>query len=215
MPARPHIARNHFRGALVVYTVVSRGRVLGTTELEYVRWRERFRGGNFSPAADAASLMEIAVGVSPACFTLSKKLGHADREPDWRSPVIVAGASRVEATTEYADLASACDREGAMELELRGPDGALIETEWIALQDTELLLSLAAGDVSEPEWSDEPWNREFDSPLTEMPDLDDDDLMAEPGLWDEEFDVEWSDEPEHSAPRYQIFVGLVDDAAVP
>lgn len=198
----------------MAYTVVSRGRVLGTTELEYVRWREGFRGGNFSPAADATSLMEIAVGVSPACFTLSKKLNRLHRESDWRSPVIVAPASRVEATTEYADFASACDREGAIELELHGPDGALIETEWIALQDTELLLSLAAGDLSEPDWFDEPWNREFETPPSEVLD-DDDDLNAEPGLWDEEFDVEWADESDRPLPRYQIFVGLVDDAAVP
>ena len=204
----------------MLYTVVSRGRVLGTTELEYARWRERFRGGNFSPAADAASLMEIAVGVSPACFTLSKRISHADRDPDWRSPVIVAGASRIEATTEYADFVSACDREGKIELELHGPDGSLIETEWIALQDTELLLSLAAGDLSEPDWSDESWNHEFETPI-DMRDIDDDDddddddLIAEPGLWDEEFDVEWADEPDTAFPRYQIFVGLVDDAAVP
>lgn len=200
---------------MVLYTVVSRGRVLGTTELEYARWRERFRGGSFSPATDAASLMELAVGVSPACFTLSKKIGRADREIDWGSPVVVAGTSRVEATTEYADFASACDRSGAIELELHGPDGSLIETEWIALQDTELLLSLAAADLPEPDAGDELWNDESESSLSDILDVDDDDLIAEPDRWDEEFDVEWVDEPDDALPRYQVFVGLVDDSAVP
>jgi hypothetical protein len=131
---------------MVPYTVVSRGRVLGTTELEYARWRKGFRGGSFSPAADAAGLVEIAVGVSPATITLGKKIREMDRDPDQGSATIAARAPRLKATTEHADLASACDHEAALELELRSPDGSLIATEWIALQDTEFLLSLDEGD---------------------------------------------------------------------
>jgi len=202
-------------GATVPYTVVSHGRVLGTTELEYTRWRKGFRGGSFLPATDAAGLMEIAVGVSPACFTLSRKIREMDRQLDQGSPTIAARLPRLKATTEHADVASACDREEALELELCGPDGSLIETEWIALQDTEFLLSLADGDVSEPDWSDDGWDPELEMSLDEMSDFDDDDEFDDPVPWDEDFDLERADQPETPFPRYQIFVTLVDDAAVP
>lgn len=197
---------------MVPYTVVSRGRVLGTTDLEYARWRKGFRGGSFLPADDAADLMDIAVGVSPASIALGKKVRDMDRGPEQSSPTVAA--RRTKATTEHADLASALDREAALELELRGPDGSVIETEFIDLQDTEFLLSLSGDDFGEPDWCDE--LLDFDSEISagNISDLDDDDLFDDDS-WSEEFDSDWTDEPETPFPRYQIFVTLVDDADVP
>jgi hypothetical protein len=208
---------------MVSYTIVSRGRVLGTTEFEYRRWREGIRGGSFVPAADAAHLVDIAVGVSPAAITLGKKFREMDRQRDqalstgaWRSP-------HRSATTEDADLASACDHAAALELELRGPDGALIETEWIALQDTEFLLSLSDDDLAETECYDDRSDDGLEISAADISGFDDDDVFdemldemydeGEP--WSDDCDLEWSDEAEKPFPRFQIFVTLRDDDAVP
>jgi hypothetical protein len=208
---------------MVSYTIVSRGRVLGTTEFEYRRWREGIRGGSFVPAADAAHLVDIAVGVSPAAITLGKKFREMDRQRDqalstgaWRSP-------HHRATTEHADLASACDHEGALELELRGPDGALIETDWIALQDTEFLLSLNDDDLAETECCDDWSDDGLELSAAGISGLDDDEVFGEMfdetddegEPWSDDCDLEWTDEVEKPFPRYQIFVTLRDDDAVP
>ena len=197
------------------YTVVSRGRVVGTTELEYTRWRKGFRGGSFSPAEDAASLLEIAVGVSPATIALGKKIREMDRRVDQGSPTIAAHVPHLKATTEHADLASAGDREEALELELRAPDGSLIATEWIALQDTEFLLSLDDDDLADTDEFDEWSDSDSNISTTSMSVFDEDDLFNECERWSEEFDLDWADEPEKPFPRYQIFVALVNDDAVP
>jgi hypothetical protein len=189
--------------------------VLGTTEFEYTRWRKGFRGGSFFPAADAASLMEIAVGVSPATITLGRKIREMDREPDQGSPTIAVRLPHVKETTEHADLAAACDREEALELELRAPDGSLIATEWIAVQDTEFLLSLDDGDFPDDDEYDEWSDCDSNISTTGMSAFDEDDLFNECERWNEDFGVDWTDEPEKPFPRYQIFVALVDDDAVP
>jgi hypothetical protein len=202
-------------GATVPYTVVSRGRVLGTTELEYTRWRKGFRGGSFLPAENAASLVEIAVGVSPATITLGKKIREMDRQADQDSATTAARLPRLKATTEHADVVSACDREAALELELRAADGSLIATEWIALQDTEFLLSLDDGEIPDDEDYDEWSDDDSNISTTGMSVFDEDDLFNECERWSEELDSDWADEPEKPFPRYQIFVALVNDHAVP
>jgi hypothetical protein len=189
--------------------------VLGTTEFEYARWRKGFRGGSFSPAADAANLVEIAVGVSPATITLGKKIREMDRQADQNSPTMAARLPHLKATTEHADVVSACDREAALELELRAPDGSLIATEWIALQDTEFLLSLDDGEIPDAEDYDEWSDSDSSISTTGMSTFDEDDLFNECEHWREDLDFERSDEGETPFPRYQIFVALVNDDAVP
>jgi hypothetical protein len=199
----------------VPYTIVSRGRVLGTTDFEYTRWRKGFRGGTFSPAPDVASLMEIAVGVSPAANSFGTRLREMDRQADRGWPTLGARSPHFKMTTEHADLASACDRERSLELELRAPDGSLIATEWIAIQDTEFLLSLADGDVSDAEWYDEWPDDESPISAADLSDLDDMELFDESDSWDDELDLDWIDQPDEPFPRYQIFVTLVNDANMP
>ena len=64
------------------------------------------------------------------------------------------------------DVLSACDHERALELELRGPDRAVIATESIAIIDTHHLLSIAMHDDEwQTEWEpDEPWREAEDFP---------------------------------------------------
>lgn len=196
----------------MVYTVVSRGRVLGTTEFEFAGCREGSRGGSFWPAEGVEHLMEIAVGVSPAIVT-AVKANAFDPPDDHDARTRAARVARLKGTTEHADVASAEDRLETLELELRAPNGSLIETEWIGLQDTEFLLSLADADIERE--LDEELADDFTEPSTE--DLDDieRDLVGEREEWSNDFDSEWPGQPEKPFPRYQIFVQLIDDADVP
>jgi hypothetical protein len=117
------------------YTLWSRGRLLGETDLGFV-YRERgFRCGWFHPTALGERLMPFATGVAPALRT-EFMIG-----PD---------------ATAHADVLAAADQEEALELELHGPDGNRIATESIGIIDTEYLLSL-----KDPEWERELANTEL------------------------------------------------------
>src|SRR5437867_5964465 len=130
---------------LAQYTVWSRGRLLGHTDLGYVRCLPRHRMGDFHPTEEGESLMPIATGVSPAYRALHKVsmeiFGNAREE---RTEGEYAACQRaLRRTTEYADVEEAHVHCESLRLELRGPNGAVIPTEWIAFQDTEYLLALA------------------------------------------------------------------------
>ena len=196
----------------MVYTVVSRGRVLGTTELEYARTMERSRAGSFWPEPGVENLMEIAVGVSPALMT-AYKAELFDPPDDYDERTRAARAARQKATTEHADVQSAYDREDALELELHGPDGSLIETEDIGIRDTEFALSLANAEF-ECELDEEFALDEDDPSFDELRELEQE-MLGEHDEWSLASDPECGDEPERPFPRYQIFVQLIDDADVP
>jgi hypothetical protein len=201
-------------GATVVYTVVSRGRVLGTTELEFMYRRDRLRCGGFWPAPGVENLMEVAVGVSPAILTAYK--ANVFDPPDDHDPRAGAAcAARQKATTEHADVQSAYDREKALALELHGPDGSLIETEDIGIRDTEFALSLVDADVEHELNGEFDWD-ESEPSFDEFDEFDefDDELFAEADDWADDCDPEWAEQPEKPFARYQIFVTLVDDAAI-
>jgi hypothetical protein len=188
--------------------------VLGATEFEYRRWKKCHRGGSFLPAAEAADLIEIAVGVSPATFALGKKMREMDRQRDQASPAVAARLPHLTATTEHADLESACDRQDRLDLELRAPDGSLIPTEWISIRDTEFLLSVSEDDDSELEcddWSEDEWEVSD----AEIGSLDEDDMFDEIEGWVDEYESEWNEGPEKPFPRYQILVSLLADEDVP
>ncbi len=197
--------------ANVVYTVVSRGRVLGTTELEYARCMERSRAGSFWPEPGVENLMEIAVGVSPALMT-AYKAESFDPPDDYDERTRAARAARLKATTEHADVQSAYDREEALELELHGPDGSLIETEDIGIGDTEFALSLVNAEF-ESELDEDLALDENDPSFAELQELEQE-LLGEDDEWSLDFDPECG-EPEKPFPRYQIFVRLIDEADVP
>jgi hypothetical protein len=97
------------------------------------------------------------------------------------------------------DIASAFDQERALELELRGPDGAVIGTEIIAIVDTHHLLALADRELKEAE-AIEPLSAEDEAAIEEW-------------LADREPEEPWV-EPEEF-PRYQIQAHLVDHNAIP
>ena len=107
--------------------------------------------------------------------------------------------------TAQADLQSAVDQAHALELELRGPDGAVIATEDIGIIDTHYLLELARAELPGDE----------DGALTPEEAAEIDALVEEWDADDESLEAALSTDEETEFPRYQIQVYLVDHGAVP
>lgn len=189
--------------------------MLGSTELGYKYRPHRSRMGDFFPTGLGEKLMPIATGLSPAGIELgrvSKALDRAD------SDGTVSGEARLDRlrrTTEYADYAAATAQSEALDLELRGPDGSVAATEWIAITDTDFLLSLA----------DEPFDDDGQSGLAQPFDPEKEAALekaieADRALLDEiqdGFDEshEWDESADSDFPRYQIHVHLVHNSSVP
>jgi len=184
-------------GTQMPYTVWSRGRLIGESELAYARSLPGVRAGDFAPSELGDRLMPIITGVGPALSALHDVADEvrllrpaADRPGDW--------PEGVRQTTEYADAISLHDELASLELELRDPAGAVVKTDWIAIQDTHRLLALAHDDsddhLIDVELTDEEL-RSAEEMRAELEALDWDD--REP--WEGE-------QPEF--PRYQILLML-------
>jgi hypothetical protein len=113
-------------GRHVQYTLWSRDRLLGETDLGFA-FRERgIRCGWFHPNELGERVMPIATGVAPA-LRVEWAIG-----PD---------------QTARADVRAAADRLEALGLELRRLDGVVVDTTSIAITDTHYLLSLPPDDT--------------------------------------------------------------------
>jgi hypothetical protein len=160
----------------VRYTVWSRGRLLGETDLGFIYRENGHRTGWFHPNELGDRLMSAATGVAPAL----------------RTRYMIGPDANIE-----ADVRSAGDHEEALALELRGPGGAAIETESIAIIDTHYLLSIPDDDTLD-EWLE---------PLTAEEQAEIDEIVDE---WRAEHDVmdALGSEEEPDMPRYQIQVRM-------
>ena len=141
------------------YTVWSRGRLVGHSELAYARAFPDMRMGDFEPTAIGETLLPIILGVSPALRALYDVL---EKTPDAGSNVPVGFPPEVRRTTEYADVVSTQDEIDALGLELHDSAGTLVKTEWLWFQDTYRLLALAREDrvALDPELAFESDDRE-------------------------------------------------------
>lgn len=127
------------------YTVWSRGRLIGQSTLGYKRAAPGMLAGDFEPSPMGEKLMPIITGVGPALRGLHRVAddvvrvaeGQADGDPTGDYP------ADVRRTTEYADAMSLVDELDSLRLELRDPDGVVVPTEMIAVNDTEYLLARA------------------------------------------------------------------------
>lgn len=108
------------------YTLWSHGRLLGSTNLEFIYRENGHRTGWFRPEPNVQDILDVATGVSPALFAASQSDNLAEA---------------------YADVEAAGDRERALELELRDETGKVIATEDIGLRDTVFLMSAYGGDT--------------------------------------------------------------------
>jgi hypothetical protein len=152
--------------------------LVGHTDLGFIYREHGIRTGWFHPSELGDKLMPAATGVAVAMRESRENGRDFLTDPD---------------------IASACDHERALELELRGPNGAVIDTENIAIIDTHHLLALADRELQEAEGIE---------PLSA-----DDEAMIEEWLADREPDEPWRESEEF--PRYQIQAYLVDHDAIP
>ena len=111
------IVWHHFTGAALTYSLWSRGRLLGHSDL---RWgigtaMPGCRYGFLEYLEGAESLLDIAAAVEKAQLAV-------DDSPNDK--------------TAAADLTAARDRAMALELELRGPDGRVLETSAIEIRES-------------------------------------------------------------------------------
>jgi hypothetical protein len=139
-----HILAAHSARIVVMpFTLWSRGRLLGETDLGFVQIYSNMRMGWFHPSPLGAQLMSVLTGTGPAL----RKVGRLMRNP-------IRNAMRqpsndddgewpkdIRATTAYADLVSSVDELEALGIELRDPDGRTMEAEHIGIDDIEFKLS--------------------------------------------------------------------------
>lgn len=126
------------------YTLWSRDRLLGETDLDFIYREHGFRCGWLHPSELGERLLPSATGVPPALRTLYS-IG-----PD---------------PTARADVAAAVDLEAAFELQLRRPCGAVVATESIAVIDTHYLLAIGMSDLGDPDGFDGDEDAQSDVPL--------------------------------------------------
>ena len=198
------------------YTLWSRGRLLGQTELAYRQAMPGLRAGDFFPNELGERLMSVIDGMSPALFALCdveekvlRDNPEAKQVDDW--------PSAVKQTTEYADAMSIADERESLRLELRDPHGVVVQAEDIWIQDTHRLLALAeaADPVEEEELSEElraAIEHDVAETLAHFDALDAERARQpwEPGrdANDDEDDQDDPWKPRKEFPRYQIFVRL-------
>jgi hypothetical protein len=203
------------------YTVWSRGRLIGETDLGFVRVFARTRFGWFHPNADGERSMSVIASVLPAVRAyFHRDAGDAGGRP--RMQPAPRGSS------EFADLAEAYQHLGSLDLELRREDGSVVPTADIGIQDLQQLMELfpVEDDIDADEEFNKEVDEEFDDDLamTEgdlpwqregMSDMDVTERVLAPYF--DEPDAEWTpddlEEPQH--PRYQIYVRLLRDDAIP
>ena len=168
---------------MMPYTLWSRGRLLAETDLGFISGENGHRCGWLHPTDIGERLLPEAAGVAPA-MRVEFMIG-----PDQNA---------------HADVLAAEDREQALALELRGPDGKRIETEDIGVIDTHYLLSIPDPDPDPA----------ADEPLTPEEQAEVDEFVA---AWKEEHagEIDLALDEEVEFPRYQIRVQLIDDRDVP
>jgi hypothetical protein len=201
---------------MMSYTIWSHDRLLGETDLAWVRCMENLRSGFFHPSELGTRFMPTVCGVSPAMRELSEARQELKDAHDDQADGVSERA--LTQTTQYADMLAAIEHERGLSLELRGPDGRVIPTEDIFIQDNEYLLSLAEK-ADEAELYKNTWDETTDLELDEelQAAVEHDLELLFPGGVEDWESGDWvpDDEEPVDFPRYQIHVRLINDADVP
>jgi len=152
-------------GARMPYTLWSRGRMLGESDLGFVQVWENVKFGWFHPSPVGEKFIRVLTGTGPALMTLHKMMRDPVRvvargveaEPDADSP------RDIRQTLEYADLASMVDELESLQLELRDPDGKVVAVQHMGVDDTHWKLSLVPKKIRrklDRMYRPEPWEPE-------------------------------------------------------
>lgn len=184
------------------YTVRSRGRPIGVTDLGFVCVSKSFRMGWFHPNDYGNRLMPHISALIPA---LRASRGTYDGVSFTLDPGILnAKDPYEEALRRVTEL--------ELTLTLHRADGSRVQTETVSIQDTDQLVALADKDLEEFEDDDSQWYdelRDEDDPFDLNTDLDA--MLAPPGI---DAVAPWEPEDESNAdeqsqlPQFQIHVAL-------
>ena len=197
----------------MLYSVWSRGRQIGETDLGFRRVIDQSRFGWFHPNAEGERVMPVIASVLPAMRA------YLDRDKvDAAGEPIVQPAPH--GSTLFADLAEAFQHLESLDLELRREDGSVVPTASIGIQDTHQLLALADEVMAEEmaRWdANDHFLEIIEEVEREFPPSDDAEVVEQvlEGLDDPI--GEWTpDELDESRfPRYQIHVELMHGDAIP
>ena len=184
------------------YTVWSRNRLIGESELAFARSLPGLRAGHFTPSALGEQLMPIITGSGQALRALydvsediRRERPEGEQSGHW--------PTSVRRTTEYADALSINDELESLDLELRDPGGAVVKTEWIAIQDTHRWL--AASDPDEEEYDDVELTEDEQNAVDHDREIIEEHFAS---LESEPDDEPWVPDDDPRGPRYQIMVAL-------
>jgi len=202
-----------------VYTVWSKGRLLGRTTLDFCPSDLKARMGWFEPTEIGERLMPALTYLGPYHDRITAEWSEGSLPSgEALSPGRMRALAREALVYKMTDEANAA--LAALHLVLRDADGTTIPTDHISVQDTEYLRALVADEDhdelerdfdpgDEPESADE-----FSAAMIELG-IEEDLIAGEDGD-DARFDADGGGDWEESAlPRYQIFVELVDGHSVP
>lgn len=202
------------------YTVTSRGRPIGVTDLGFRYVEGLGRMGWFHPNDDGQRLMPVVASISTATRAYALTIGR-------RSAQDTSPEGQQRESMLLADVAEAYQHVGALELQLHREDGSVVPTECVSIQDTEELIACA--DMDDAIRDGEAWKfgEALSDPLYDpLEDVLDEELEEAFGrAADDGFDFDADDEPVFadgladcvepwtpdderpvSLPRYQIYV---------
>ena len=195
------------------YTVWSRGRQIGETDLGFHRVIDQFRSGWFHPNAEGERVMPVIASVLPAM----RAYLHRDKVDAAGEPTMKPA---LHGSTLFADLAEAFQHVESLDLELRRDDGSVVPTASIGIRDTHQLLALADEVMAEAmaSWdADDDFLEILEEVEREFPPLDDAEVVEQvlESLDDPIGDWTPDELDESRFPRYQIHIELVSGDAIP
>ena len=198
------------------YTVWSRGRLIGDTDLGFIRFVDEARSGWFYPNADGERVMPTIAAVLPAMRAYLHRDAADEQGDSFVHPAM-------HGSTTFADLAQAFQHLRSLDLELRREGGSVVHTSDIGIQDTQQLLELADlddDDLDAASWGavDELLERDEGDSQFDAGIVHDLDLFApgfEAGYDDPSTDWMPDDAEDPQYPRYQIHLQLLHGDAIP
>ena len=180
----------------MTYTLWSHGELLGESALDYVRVIPKLRTGDLHLTEKGLIVFDRIAQTHADAYYSARRFNRANGADD-----------ELEKKTLHADLAAEEDQYAALALELRAPNGSVIGTEGIHVTDTEYLLNIDRERQDEDESLEESGTEDdldFDSALEDLA---------------EEFEADhppWASEgPERPPARFQLYVTLTDEWAIP
>ena len=184
----------------VMYTLWSKGELLGESELGYVRVFPRLRTGDLKTTPKGLIAIERLTQTHADSHYSARRL-TSEKLQDTVGPS--------DEKTLLADLAAEADQYEALALELRAPDGSVIATESIYVADTDYLQAID----SERDEEDE-----FPTDVASEDLLDSDDraaLQQQLEEFEEDYPPWVQPAPEREPVRFQISVTVKDEWAIP